>query len=87
MMLKRLKQLLIGGAALAALALGSSASAGAATGSGNSSLAKASAAPLASVRGGSGGAMNHVRYGWIRDPYLTDHEQYVRHHKRLASQA
>jgi hypothetical protein len=128
MMLKRLKQLVIGGAALAALALGSSASAGAATRSSGSSStmaipqgsssgaprasfvathargptahkasnntvtadaeAKASAAPLARGRGGSTGAMHHVRDSWIHDLYLTptDHEQYVRHHERLASE-
>jgi hypothetical protein len=110
MMQKRLKQLVIGGAVLAALALGGSASAGAATGSSGSSsttatlqassgggwhvltstrapgtaahenaettvaggdAAKASAAPLTRVRGGSVGAMHHVRDGWIRDLYLT----------------
>jgi hypothetical protein len=126
MMQKRLKQLVIGGAILAALALGGSASAGAATdGSGSSSTmatlhassggaspvltstgtpgttahrnaeatitaddaAKASAAPLTRVRGGSVGAMHHVRDRWIHDLYLTDHQQYVRHHQRLASLA
>jgi hypothetical protein len=126
MMRKRLKQLVIGGAALAALALDGSASVGAATGSSGSSsptatlqasgggeppaltstrapgttahenaettvtadaAAKVSAAPLTRVRGGSVGAMYHVRDGWIRDLYLTDHEQYVRHHQRLASMA
>jgi hypothetical protein len=111
MMQKRLKQLVIGGAILAALALGSSASAGAATGSSGSSstmatlqassnggppasltstrtpgavahenaektitgdaASKASAVPLTKVRGGSAGAMHHVRDGWIRDLYLT----------------
>jgi hypothetical protein len=49
--------------------------------------AKASAAPLTMDRGGSVGAMHHVRDSWIRDLYLTDHEQYVRHHRRLASRA
>jgi hypothetical protein len=116
----------IGGAVLAALALGGSASTAAATGSSGSSsttatlqassggglpilsstrapgtaahespettvtgdaTAKASAAPLTMGRGGSVGAMHHTRDGWIRDLYLTDHEQYVRHHQRLASQA
>ena len=99
-MLKRLKQLVIGGAALAALALGSSASAGAATGTGPSSSAaatlqelitgdagaRASAAALASVRVGSVDALDHVRDSWIHDLYLTDHELYVRHHERLASE-
>jgi hypothetical protein len=121
---KQLKQLVIGGAVLAALALGSSASAGAATdGSGSSSTmatlhassggaspirtatrtpgtaahnnaettitaddaAKASAAPLTMGRGDSVGAMHHVRDSWIHDLYLTDHQQYVRHHQRLAA--
>ena len=92
---KRLKQLVIGSAVLAALALGSSPSAGAATeNSGSSSAtasgapaAKVSAAPLTADRGGSVGAMHHVRDSWIHDLYLTDHQQYVRHHQRLASQA
>jgi hypothetical protein len=127
MMLKRLKQLVTGGAVLAALALGSCSIAGAATGSSGSSSATvtpqgssgggprpgltsthapgtaahesakktvtgdaeatASAAPLATVRGGSAGAMHHVRDSWIHDLHLTDHEQYVRHHQRLASLA
>ena len=77
---KRLKQLVIGGAVLAALALGSSASAGAAVGrSGSSSTtatpqASSNGGPPASltrVRGGSAGAMHHVRDGWIHDLYLT----------------
>ncbi len=76
---KRLKQLVIPGAVLAALALGGPASAGAATASSGSSSTtaaggagpKASAAPLTRVRGGSAGAMNHIRDGWIRDLYLT----------------
>jgi hypothetical protein len=130
--LKRLKQFVIGGAALAALAFGSSATAGAATdrssgssstmatlqgsGSGSGSGSggagasftaapasaasahastektltadaadKATAAPLVNGRGGSIGAMHHVRDGWIHDQYLTDHEEYLRHHARLAS--
>lgn len=74
-MLKRRKKLAIGGAVLAALALGSSASAGAATETSS-----------ASGRAGSVGATNHVRDRWIHDLYLTDHEQYVRHHERLASE-
>jgi hypothetical protein len=49
-MLKRLKQLLIGGAALAALGLGGSAIAGAASGSGSSS--STTATPLAGSGGG-----------------------------------
>jgi hypothetical protein len=48
--------------------------------------AKASAAPLARGRGGSAAAISHVRDSWIHDLYLTDHEQYVRHHERLASE-
>ena len=48
--------------------------------------ARASAAPLASVGVGSVGALNHVRDAWIHDLYLTDHERYVRHHERLASE-
>jgi hypothetical protein len=81
---KRLKQLVIGGAVLAALALGSSASAGAATGSSGSTSTIATyqtgsnGGPPASliyvrtrVRGGSVGAMHHVRDGWIHDLYLT----------------
>ena len=94
-MLKRLKHLVMGGSVLAALTLGSSAVAGAATApSGSASTAtgaiasaKASAAPPTSARGGSAGAMNHVRDGWIHDLYLTDHEHYLRHHQRLASEA
>ncbi len=122
---KRLKQLVIGGAVLAAVAFGGSASAGAATGSSGSSstittlrasrggaspvvistrtpgtathkdsettitandAAKAGAAPSTRVRGGgSVDAMHHVRDTWIHDLYLTDHQQYVRHHQRLAS--
>ena len=58
MMLKRLKQLVMGAAVLAGLALGGSASAGAATADSGSSSST--------------------------DRYLTDHEQYVRHHERLA---
>jgi hypothetical protein len=81
---KRLKELVIGGAVLAAFALGSSASAGAAIGrSGSSSTtatpqASSNGGPPASltstrtrVRGGSAGAMHHVRDGWIHDLYLT----------------
>src|SRR5271166_5736933 len=111
MMHKRLKQLVIGSAILAALGLGGSASAGAATDSSGSSsstaalqacsgggppalsysrapgtaahesaemtvtehpAAKAGAAPLTKSRGGSVGAMHHVRDGWVHDLYLTD---------------
>jgi hypothetical protein len=99
-MLKRLKQLVIGAATLAALAMGSAPTAGAARGtSGSSSTAatlkkavagdsptRASAAPSADVGVGSVRALNHIRDGWIHDVYLTDHELYVRHHERLASE-
>lgn len=60
MMLKRLKQLVIGGAVLAGLAMGGPASAGAATATSSGSSST--------------------------DRYLTDHELYVRHHERLASE-
>ena len=53
----------------------------------SSDAAKASAVRLTTARGGSAGAMHHIHDGWIRDLYLTDHEHYVRHHKRLASVA
>jgi hypothetical protein len=56
------------------------------TGDTGHAAAKASAPPLTTGRGGSVGAMNHARDGRVRDRYLTDHEQYVRHHQRLASQ-
>ena len=97
---KRLKQLVIGGAVLAALALGSSASAGAATDSSGSSStmatlqASSNAGPPASptftrtrVRGGSTGAMHHVRDSWIHDLYLTDPQQYVRPTRVVAAHA
>ena len=61
---KRIKQLVIGGAVLAA-----------------------GAPRLTRVRSGSVGPMQHVGDGEIHDPDLTDHQQYVRHHQRLASQA
>jgi Spy/CpxP family protein refolding chaperone len=93
MTFKRLKQPVIGAAVLAALALGGSALAGSAAAAGGSSStaagdvpsAKATAAPLSSVGGGSLQAMNHVRDGWIHDLYLTDHQRYVRHHQRLGT--
>jgi hypothetical protein len=89
MMLKRLKQLVIGGAALGALVLGSSAVTGAAAGGTGSSsttttLQARAAAPASA---GSTSAMDHVRDGRIGDPHLTDHELYVRHHQRLATLA
>jgi len=91
MALKRLKQIVLGGAALAALALGSSAVTGAAAGSTGSSSTTttlhARAAAPASACAGTTGALNHVRDGRIGDPHLTDHELYVRHHQRLATPA
>jgi hypothetical protein len=48
---------------------------------------EASSGLLTIGRGGSVGARHQVRDRLIRDQYLTDHEQYVRHHQRLASQA
>ncbi len=100
MTFKRLKQLVIGGPVLAALALGGSASAGAATVHAPrpsahevaektlaaDPAAKASAAPLASGRGRPADAMSHIRDSWVHDLYLTDHERYIRHHERLASE-
>jgi hypothetical protein len=97
MVSKRLKQLAIGGAVVAALALGSSASAGAATASSSASSStlatqqeadretpRASTAVRASAREGSVGAMHHVRDGWVHELYLTDHEHYLRHHAALS---
>jgi hypothetical protein len=97
MTLKRLKQLVIGGAVVVGLALGAPAVAGAAAGmAGSPSPAvtvqagkggqplNAGATVLASVRGGSTGATNHARDGSIPHVHLSDHEQYVRHHQRLA---
>ena len=93
-MLKRLTHLVVGGSVLGALALGGSAVAAAATApSGSASTATGalaparSAAPPASVRGDSAGAVNHVRDGRVHDRYLTDHEHYLRHHQRLTSEA
>jgi hypothetical protein len=59
MMQKRLKQLVIGGAILAALALGSSASAGAATGSSGSSSTMATL--QASSNGGPPASLTSTR--------------------------
>lgn len=76
MMLTRPKQLLIAGAAVAALALGGSAIAAAAVDNGSSPTpATANAA----------GARRPAPDSVIHDPSLTDHERYVRHHERLAS--
>ena len=88
MVLKRLKRLVIGGAALAALALGGSATAGAATGSSNGS-SSTMATPQGSGSGGSGASVTsiHAPAAALTDQSLTDHEQYVRHHARLAAQS
>ena len=101
MMLERLKHFLIGGAVLAALALGGSAVAGAATGSAGST--SATTAPKGSDGGGPAAAFisagtpgtaargNVERAvtgrGAAKAGRLSDHEQYVRHHQRLASLA
>jgi hypothetical protein len=86
---KRLKQLAVGGAASAALALASPAVSGAAAASTGSSAAtptlNALAAAPAGVVASTSGALNHARDDRIGDPQLTDHELYVRHHQRLAS--
>lgn len=98
MVLKQLKRLVIGGAALVALAVGGSASARAATGTSGSSSAAAmpqealaadgaARAGAASVRGGSVGALNHVRDSWVHELYLTDRELNVGHRRRRASRA
>ena len=97
-MQKRLRQLVIGGVVPAALAVGSSASAGAATGLGGPSppaatlqaghpAAETSGTALAGLRGGSVGAANRLRERATGELSLTDHEQYVRHHQRLATPA
>lgn len=96
MTLKRLKQLVIAGAVVAGLALGAPALAGAATGiNGSSSTTvtlqagkgvqppNAGATALATVSGGSAGAADDARNG-SPGLHLFDHEQYVRHHQRLA---
>jgi hypothetical protein len=75
MTLTRPKQLLIAGAAMAALALGGAATAGAAVGDG---------APPILATPGTAGALRPTRDSLIHDPSLTDHERYVRHHQRLA---
>jgi hypothetical protein len=83
MTLKRLEQLVIGGAVVAALALGAPAVAGAATGMNGSS------APTVTLQAGKGeqtptAAADHARNGSTPALHLSDHEQYVRHHQRLA---
>jgi Spy/CpxP family protein refolding chaperone len=78
MMPKRLKQTLIAGAAFAMIALGRSAIAGAA--------AVGEPEPLlpAGVDGDTTDEMKHAGESWVHGLNLTDHEQYVRHHQRLA---
>jgi hypothetical protein len=46
---------------------------------------EAGPAVLASGSGGATGAINHDWASWIGDLDLTDHEQYLRHHRRLAA--
>ncbi len=87
---KRLLQPTIGAAVLAAVALGGSASARAASAAGGASSpaiaagpsAGAGAAPLTGL--GSAAAPIARHDGVLHDPYLTDHERYVRHLQRLA---
>ncbi len=79
MMQTRLKRLATGVGVLAALALGGSAGAGAAIPSSGSPSTMA--AQPASGRGGLPAP------DAAQALHLTDHEQYVRHHKRLASVA
>jgi len=92
MMLKRLKQVVIGSAAVAALALGGSVIAGAATGS------SGSPSNTATMLGSSGGGPTPAlaspnapgtaaHANAAKTVTLTDHELYVRHHQRLASRA
>ena len=96
MMQKRLRQLVIGGVVPAALAVGGSASAGAATGNGGAQwpaaslraghrVAEASVAAPTGLCPASVGAANRVCERASRELRLTDHEQYVRHHQRLAA--
>jgi len=91
MMLKRPKQLVIRGAAVAALVLGGSAIAGAATGS------SSSPSTPATLNGSGGGPTvaftspntpeTTVHANTEKTVALTDHERYVRHHQRLAPMA
>ncbi len=89
---KRLLQPMIGVAALAAVALGGSAVAEAAT-TANAPASATEAAPPSAIGAvppsrladGSAAARTRVRDGRLPDPYLTDHERYVRHHQRLGS--
>ena len=90
---KRLKQPTIGAAVLAAVALGGSAFAAAATAASAPPSpaaaavpsSAAAAAPLTAVGGGSGPRGAVCPTVSSREVYLTDHERYVRHHRRLAS--
>ena len=95
MTLKRIKQPAIAGAVLAVLALSGSALAGVATAAGGSSSTAstdvpsvdAGAAP-ASATGVGGGSVESIDYagdGRTDAPYLTDHERYLSHHRRLTS--
>jgi hypothetical protein len=92
MMLKRLNHLVIGGAAVTALALGGSAIAGAATGSSGSPSTTAilqessgeGRIPAFTSPNAPGTA---VHANAEKTVTLTDHEQYVKHHQRLASLA
>lgn len=68
-MQNRPQQLLVASAVCAALALGSSAVAAAAT----------------DRSGPASTTIDHARESWIGEQSLTDHEQYLRHHQRLAS--
>ena len=89
---KRLLQPTIGAAALAAVALGGSAFAGAASAASGppspASAASPSAGAAAAPLTGLGSAMAPIprHDGLLHDPRLTDHERYVRHHQRLASE-
>lgn len=87
---KRLLQPTIGAAVLAAVALGGSAFAGATSAAGRPSspavaagpAAGAAMAPLTGLRSATAPIPRHD--GLLHDPYLSDHERYVRHLQRLA---
>ena len=92
MMLKRLQQFLIGGAAVVALALGGSAIAG--TAAGRSGSPSTTAAMQGSSGGGPTPALaspnapgTAAHSNATKTVTLTDHELYVRHHQRLAFRA
>jgi hypothetical protein len=88
-MLKRPQQLLIACAVCAAIALGSTAIAEAAMDRSDpfstpvTVQVEAGPAVLASGGGGTIGAANRAGASWIADLDLSDHEQYLRHHRRL----